>query len=418
MYSAVTNRREKCCLNILAVEPRFGSTKLAAATRGALALAVLSALLLMVAGPAQAQTETVLYNFCSQPNCGDGYEPVAGLTSYGGNFYGTTQGGEGTVFELSPNGNGGWNETVLYSFTGGADGSEPQGYVTFDSKGNLYGTTLYGGAYGYGVVFELSPTGGSWTETVLYSFTGRADGGNPENGLVFDKAGNLYGITCEYPGSGTSTVFELSPSGGNWTEQTIYSFSGCEGDLLGVTMSAAGNIFGTTTGTVFELTPNGNGGWTPTVIHTFGSGTKDDGSIPEGSLVLDKAGHVYGATYYGGTHGAGTIYKLSYSKTKGWTEKILYSFGGSNGANPWAGIAFDAKKNIYGTTYSGGGYGVGTVYELVAPKYTEEKVLWNFNDSDGNGPLAPLILDKEGNLYGTTYQGGTNNDGTVFEVTP
>lgn len=385
-----------------------------------LTLAVLSALPLVAVHAAQAQTEKVLYNFCSHLNCSDGNGPNAGLTSHGGNLYGTTQFGGlgyGTVFELSSNGSGGWNETVLYSFRGGTDPAQPYGSVTFDSIGHLYGTTVYGGAYGNGAVFELSLVQGRWTESVLYSFIGGNDGMHPEGVLIFDQAGNLYGTTG-YTNTGSGTVFELSRSAVHWTKHTIYFFNDYDGNLLGLAIGATGNIFGTSGTTVYELMPNGHGGWNATVIHTF-TGGPTDGNSPEGTPVLDSAGNVYGATFYGGTNYTGTIYKLSHSEN-GWNERILYSFGPSgspNGSYPDAGIVFNTAGNIYGTT-SFGGMGFGTVYELAAPTYTEERILWSFNGSDGAVPIGSLILDSSGNLYGTTNSGGSSNAGVVFEVTP
>ena len=419
--------RTKGPLNISDVGPRFGSTKLAAAAiRGALTLAVLSALLLIGARPTQAQTGTVLYTFTGGS---DGGGPESRLISDGvGNFYGTTVVGGlgyGTVFELSPNGSEGWNETVLYSFTGGADGANPTySYVIFDSGGNLYGTAYGGGTNGYGVVFELSPAGKSWTETVLYSFAGGTDGANPVNGLILDPAGNLYGKTYYGGGHTYGTVFELSPSSGGWTEQVI-----CAGDYAfgnsdaGLTMDAAGNIFTAGFWQVFELSPNGSGGWTPTVIHSFTYGTKD-GYYPQGTPVLDQAGNLYGTTYDGGANNYGTVYKLSPGTNGKWTETILYSFksNGEDGFGPWAGIVFDAAGNIYGTTVVGGDGNGGTVFELVAAVGTgsyKEKVLWRFNGRDGDGPLGSLILDSAGNLYGTAYDGGgPGKFGVVFEVNP
>jgi uncharacterized repeat protein (TIGR03803 family) len=366
---------------------------------------------------AQAQTETVLYNF---KGGSDGFTPQSRLTSDGaGNLYGTNSFGGlgfGTVFELSPNGSGGWNETVLYSFTGGADGANPyMSYVLFDSAGNLYGTTYEAGSYGYGVVFELSLTGTSWTEAVLYSFAGGADDANPLNGLIMDSAGNLYGRTYE-AGGGSGTIFELSKSGGGWTKQVIYNDAP---GYAGLTMDTAGNIFGVTTDVVFELSPNGHGGWNPTVIHTF-SGGSTDGLVAEGTPVLDHAGNLYGTTLGGGSKNNGTVYELSRG-TNGWSEKILHSFqGGSNdGSEPFAGIVFDAAGNIYGTTEVGGNPLAGTVYELVAPVGTggyKEKVLWKFDTTDGYEPVDSLILDSAGNLYGTTPEGGSNGYGVVFKV--
>jgi uncharacterized repeat protein (TIGR03803 family) len=395
---------------------------------GTLALAVFSGLFLCAARSAQAQTETVLYNFTGGS---DGGGPRSSLTSDGaGNLYGTTYAGgasgAGTVFELSPNGQGGWNETVLYNFCSAlncSDGGYTASYVLFDASGNLYGTAYNGGAYLYGVVFELSPRAGGWTESVLYNFTGGSDAG-PTNGLIMDSAGNLYGLTNPAIGygGGAGTVFELSPSGGGWTKQDIYTVDNAYGAL---TMDGSGNIFGTTLANVFELSPNGNGGWNTAVIHTF-AGAPKDGNDPYAGVVLDKAGNVYGATGIGGAKNAGTVYKLSpvtSGKKKGtWKEKILYSFksNGKDGIAPLK-IVFDMAGNIYGTTNGGGKTSDGTVFELVAPVGKggyKEKVLWSFNGTDGNQPVDGLILDSLGNLYGTTYEGGSANNGVVFEVTP
>lgn len=393
-----------------------------------LTLALLS-VLLTVTLPAHAQTETALYNFIGGTN-----GSVSGLTSDGaGNFYGTTFGGgvygSGTVFELSPNGSGGWNETVLYNFTGGADGSSPESPVIMDSAGNIYGTTIYGGAPGCytgascGVVFELSPAGGSWTETVLYAFPNdEAEGFWPVGGLIMDSAGNLYGTTTFGGSNGLKggTVFELSPSGGTWTYQLLYSpvSTSGYGIFAGLTMDSSGNLFGATWTTVFELSPDGEGGWNLTVLHTFIGGSKD-GYAANGTPVLDKAGNLYVTTLLGGAKNVGTVDKLSYSKKKGWTGKILRSFKGGkkDGNGPRAGIVFDVAGNIYGTTTGGGTSGYGTVFELVAPKY-KEKVLWSFNGTDGAVPYGGLILDTSSNLYGTTQLGGSYGNGVVFEVTP
>jgi hypothetical protein len=275
------------------------------------ALAALSVLLLVAARPAQAQTENVVHNFTGY---GDGGYPNSRLTADGkGNFYGTTaEGGfganpgptpgAGTVFELSPDGNGGWNENVLYSFcepysqnNNCPDGNSPAGPVVLDGAGNLYGTTCAGGAYGfplgpgYGVVFELSPVGTGWMETVLYNFaTGQES--CPANNLIMDAAGNLYG-------SNNSGVFELSPSGTGWTEQLIYAYGG----HAGLTMDGSGNIFGNGTFSVFELSPNGQGGWKSTFIHTFTN------AVEVGTLVLDQAGNIYGARRFGGAKNYGAV---------------------------------------------------------------------------------------------------------------
>ncbi len=402
---------------------------------GILAVAVVLAMPLIAARPAHAQTEIELYSFCpSGTNCTDGANPSGRLTPDGaGNFYGTTPNGAvwgyGTVFELSPNGNGGWNETVLYNFTGGADGASPAySYVLFDDAGNLYGTASGGGANGYGVVFKLTRSANAWTETVLYNFAGgSSDGANPQNGLIVDAAGNYYGTTQAGGAYGGGTVFKLSPSPSGWTEQVIYSATPSGFPLTaGLTMDTAGNIFGASGSTVFELSPNGKGGWNPGVIHTFTGGPRGakDGIGAEGTPVLDQAGNLYGTTYNGGVSQVGTVYELTPDKGT-WTEKILHAFGGKgDGTTPWGGVLLDVAGNLYGTTLYGG-HGPGTVYELIAPVGGEgvykEKILLNFDATDGWAPFSSLIWDHSGNLYGTTSEGGTNEgyygDGYAFEIT-
>jgi uncharacterized repeat protein (TIGR03803 family) len=387
------------------------------ATRGTLKLAVIAVLVLIAARPAQAQTETVLWNFNGLP-----YSSL--IFDHAGNLYGATWSGGafglGSVYELSPNGSGGWNETVLYSFCSApncADGARPGGPLVFDSAGNLYGITTFGGnndcggQEACGVVFELSPVGGSWTETVLYSFCpdgNCADGWWPEGGVIVDPAGNLYGDS-------SLGAFELSPSGGGWTYQIIYSSGGV------YTMDAAGNLFGGAGSAVIELSPNGSGGWNPTTIYTFSSGGDGPHGSP-GTLVVGQAGNLYGTTDSGGGFKVGTAFRLS-PGANGWTEQTLYSFrpADKNGYPPYGGIVLDAAGNIYGTTGEGGEYGAGTVFELVAPTgkraYTE-KILWSFNgSSEGYYPTTGVILDSAGNLYGTTEYGGDQGGGVAYEVT-
>lgn len=422
--------------------------------RGVLTLAVLSTMLLVAIPRAHAQPESVLYNFCSQPNCADGENPASSLMPDGaGNFYGTTQlGGAnlyGTVYELSPNGVGGYNETVLYSFCAlenCADGSSPYSNVTSDGRGNLYGTTYYGGLLasgpysGYGLVFELSPEprggcpsgsngGNGWCETVLYSFTSSPDGAFPFAGLTWDSHGNLYGTTYR-GGSGTGTVFEVSPNGkGGWSEQVIYD----RGGYAGLTIDGSGNLYGADDegkGHVFRLSPNGSGGWNANILHSFKAG-KTDGSAPEGTPVLDSAGNLYGTTFEGGARrGMGTVWKLAAGAGGDYTEEILSSFIWTSGSNPKAGVVLDSSGNIYSTT----AYGIhkspcydgcGTVFELVnSDSNYEWTMVWSFSGTDGGNPVDSLIMEG-GNLYGTTYGGGKSNYcpgtggcGVVLELTP
>jgi uncharacterized repeat protein (TIGR03803 family) len=363
-----------------------------------------------------------------------------GTTSSGGTYtyY-------GTVFELTPTAGGGWTEQVLHSFNNnGTDGLYPSSGLIFDAAGNLYGTTSGGGDYSCngssqcGTVFELSPTeGGGWTETVLHSFGNGTDGIVPYANLVFDTAGNLYGTT-QYGGTyGGGTVFELSPTaGGGRTEQVLYSFNctgpdGCwpEASLI---FDAVGNLYGTTSyggtyfpfGTAFELTPAAGGGWTEQVLHSFGSGI--DGAYPHARLIFDAVGNLYGTTGGGGLWGYGTVFELAPTVGGGWMETVLYSFcWQTNCADGWmpdAGLIFDAAGNLYGTTYYGGAYNYsGTVFELTpaAGGGWTERVLYSFGSgTDGASPQAGLIFDASGNFYGTTYSGGTYNYGTAFELTP
>jgi uncharacterized repeat protein (TIGR03803 family) len=373
--------------------------------------------------PVHAQTETVLYNFCSQPNCADGEDPASSLAPDGaGDFYGTTQLGganmHGTVFELSPNGFGGYNEMVLYSFCSlpyCTDGNNPTSNVIFDGVGNLYGTACSGGANGqgvasgcgdgsngYGVVFELSPepgggcpsgsnSGNGWCETVLHSFMSNPEGASPFSGLTRDPSGNLYGTTYG-GGNGMGTVYELSPNGsGGWNEQVIYSFcaqSNCADGAYpdGQVQAMNGNLYATTenggayaAGTVFGLSPQPPGGcpggsytgngWCEAILHVF-AGHPKDGSYPSGTPTLDSAGNLYGTTLYGGIGtcnsdlGCGTVWKLTPSAGE-YTEEILTSFHSGPGVigccfsirlphNPWAGVVLDSSGDIYGTTAYGG----------------------------------------------------------------
>src|SRR5271166_999276 len=470
--------------------------------RGVLRLAVLSTLLLVALPPAHAQSEIVLYNFCSQPNCVDGENPASSLTPDGaGNFYGTTQlGGAhqyGTVFELSPNGVGGYNETVLYSVCSlpwCADGSSPDSNVTFDGHGNLYATTYYGGPYasgpysGYGVVFELSPepvggcpsgsnNGNGWCETVLYSFMSTPDGASPASGLAWDQQGNLYGTTYG-GGSGSGVVYELSPNGGGvWNESMLYSFcsqpSCLDGTYPNGLVQENGNFYGTTenggayaVGTVFELSPQPAGGcpsgsytgngWCESILHAFG-GHPTDGRYPSGTPVFDSAGNVYGTTVYGGRGtcdfdaGCGTVWELTPVTSGGYTEEILHNFNSGPLTFgccypirlphfPSAGVVLDSSGNIYGTTTYGGSssyctetekgrgtyQGCGTLFEIAKLQGKKAaykfELLWIFNWADGANPVTSLILDG-GHLYGTTYNGGDfcpypDGCGVAFEFTP
>ena len=416
MQSAVTPSVMKGRLDVSAVAPRIRSTRVTdAVLRSTMMLAVFSVLLLGATHLAQAQTEAVLYSFGGNP---DGANPESRLTAdSAGNLYGTTNSGglgSGTVFELSPNGSGGWTETVLYNFcseSNCADGANPTyAYVTFDKQGNLYGTAYAGGANGYGVVYKLTPGQSGWTETVLYSFANSPDGANPVNGLLMDTAGNLYGTTYAGGSGGNGSVFELKSSGGNWTEKVIYNI---KSTYSGLAMDANGNIFGTTYRSVFRLHRTRTGSWSASVIFTFVNSVKN-GINPNGTVVLDSAGNVYGTTYAGGADNDGLVYKLSLGTSGKWTEQILHTFDGIYGGKPLAGLVFDSAGNLFGTTTQGGRFSDGVIYEMVAGStgYTF-RVINAFMGENGNGSYASMIV-AGGYLYGTTYQGGSTGDGTVF----
>jgi uncharacterized repeat protein (TIGR03803 family) len=266
---------------------------------------------------------------------------------------------------------------VLHRFTGGSDGAYPfSGDLVFDKAGNLYGTASAGGLgcqYACGTVFELSPSMGSWTETTIYSFTGGNDGEYPAGGVIFDKAGNLYGTTQEGGSTGGGTVFELTPSGSGWTETTL---------------------------------------------STFGS----DGYHPQGGLIFDSSGNLYGTTVFGGPGGGGVVYELTPSNGS-WVATVLYGLTGYEG--PMDSLAMDAGGNLYGTSSLTGFYGKGQVFKL-APSNGG----WVFSDlhsftggGDGEFPIGNVVLDAGGNIYGTTFLGGLESDctggcGVVFKITP
>jgi uncharacterized repeat protein (TIGR03803 family) len=382
----------------------------------------------------------VIYSFVNLR----GTTPFGNLIADGaGNLYGTTYLGgatsHGTVFELSPPAMGErrWTQTVLRSFNG-TNGDQPYGGVIADGAGNLYGTTQYGGATNQGAVYELSPPAGgkrSWTERVLFSFNG-TNGLNPGWGLLADGAGNLYGMTALGGSDGNGVVFELSPPAAGkklWTESVLFSFDSTNGEypfFSGLIADGAGNLYGTTyyggvnrDGNVFELSPPAAGqtAWTPTLLFSF-AGT--NGSNPAGGVIADGAGNLYGTTSGGGSNSHGVVYELSppAQGQTAWTETVLHTFTGTNGARPLAALIADGAGNLYGTTIGGGANSDGVVYKLSPPAGGEHrwtaKVLQSFTGINGSGPGGGVLADGAGNLYGTTNGGGAHSDGVVFKLTP
>src|ERR1700674_1836858 len=325
---------------------------------------ILAALLILV-GTAWAGT-TQIYSFAGG-NDGE-YLDTELVMDSAGNLYGTSvQGGthsSGTVFQLSPSGSG-WTHTVLYNFTGGADGGEPYKGVTLDAQGNLVGTAVTGGSGscegGCGVVFKLTNSGGVWTQTVIHAFTGGNDGSGPGSPVAFDRRGNIYGTTPTGGAKGFGVVYKLTPgTNGNWNLSVVHTFSGGADGLGGsasrLLFDAAGNIYGVNTvggakgfGNVYELSPTSGGGkWRLTVLYSFQD--QPDGASPYGGLIFYKSGNLYGTTYYAGANDLGTVYKLTHSNGV-WSESVLYSFkGGTDGNSPISTLASDAKGNLYGTT--------------------------------------------------------------------
>ena len=413
----------------------------------ALAIAILFAAA-MLTQSAQAQTFTVLHSFSDGP---DGAYPDAGLTmDRAGNLYGTTSiggntgancGGCGTVFKLTHSGSG-WVFNPIYSFTGGNDGASPQARVIFGPDGSLYGTTAGGGQYYSGVVFNLKPPPTAcksvlcpWTESVLYSFPGNVFA--PWGDLVFDKAGNLYGVTAAggtgncYTGCGT--VYKLTPSSGSWNLSAIYDFQGTTdgANPAGVVLDDAGNLYGTAygggtynVGTVFELTPSGSG-FTEKTLHSFQT---TEAYNPDSGLIFDGSGNLYGSTTYGPGN-SGTIFEMTPSGN-GWTYTTLYNLPFyCYGSGPvGAPLMMEAAGDLIGTISSRDGC-KGAAFKL-----TPGSGSWTFTSlhdfsggSDGGQPFSKVVVDANGNLYGTTSRGGTSQNcpgggasgcGVVWEITP
>jgi uncharacterized repeat protein (TIGR03803 family) len=422
----------------------------------------------MLSGFASAASEKVIYNFTGGA---DGALPMSQLVLDGaGNLYGTTSSGGigiqacgngcGMVFELVRS-QSGWEKRVLYNFGSyDGDGTIPQVGVTFDAAGNLYGTTVAGGAYQEGTIFKLTPNAkGGWTETTIYNFQFDCCTGFP-SALVVDAAGTLYGTimqgvtgNCNHMGCGA--VFELSPQmDGSWQETTIHGFQGAaENDgawpQSGVLLDSAGNVYVATEyggipgchssefnsgfpptgcGGIYEFT-NNSGTWTETTIYTFERG--DGRAIcPLGKPAFDHAGNLIGPSWLGG-NGLGTFYDLSPGKNGAWQQTVLYRFfGDGNGARPLGNLTFDGQHRVYGVTTVIPAKQEAIVFELdQSVPLWKGKVLHTFGGGrDGLNPEAGMVMDRKGHLYGTTFQGGTGRGGvdclegpgcgTVYEVIP
>ena len=377
--------------------------------------------------------EQVLYSFSGG---NDGGDAASGLVIRGGNLYGTTVVGGayacGTIFKLAPQKSLPWHESVLYSFDCYGTGKTPYGGVTFDRKGSLYGSTVSGGSggscgsSGCGVVFQLTSQA---AESVLHSFTGGNDGFGPGGSVAIDSTGHLYGTTPDGGTNAEGTVYEISRARRTWHESVIHAFTGGKDGAVGslgtLLVDSSGDLYGVTeiggahsAGTVFKMTRTSKNRWNLKTLYAF-KGTPDAAS-PYGGLIEDASGNLYGTTYYGGAHGFGSVFELVASARGKYHDRVLYSFrGGSDGSSPTSTLIAGASGRLYGTTSAGGGScDCGTIFDLDATSGSET-VLHSFGSSgDGAYPYYGLTQDSGGNLYGTTVQGGTFNQGAVFELTP
>ena len=402
----------------------------------------LSTICLVIVGalPTHAQVPTLLHTFAGGS---DGTFPAATLIRDGaGNLYGTTFSGgghgnfgqgSGTVFQLSRNPHGRWSEHVLHQFTGGSDGLNPYGTLLLDARGNLYGTTLSGGAHNLGTVYKLTPptsSGRAWSQKVLYSFAGGTDGEVPYGGVISDARGNLYGTTSGGGGTNSGTIFELSPKGSSgWTESVLYTFNflSGEGPYCSLVMDANGNLYGTTFrggnsdgGTAFQLSP-GAGGWNINFIHHFANllGGNGDASEPLAGMILDDAGNLYGTSLGGGVYTAGAVFELSPSQGGGWQEQVIHSFAGNtDGYIPYGILAFGPSNTLYGTTQFGGGLGqcfyhvlayCGTIFKMSGSGSNwSESTYLSFDNAGPFGftPVTGVLVSADGTLYATSQVGG------------
>jgi len=408
-------------------------------TQARIAVAVLAMTVALAAPSVHAQTYSVIYNFAGGA---DGDTPIGGVTvDAAGSLYGTTSAGGrrgcGNVYRLAHT-QSGWNFYLLYTFRGDTenDGSSPFARVVIGPDGYLYGSTHSGGngdgcrnRYGCGTVFRVAPKPGGgpldpWMETVLHRF-GTYDGSDPSYGdLVFDGAGNLFGVTRDGGAYLQGAVYELHPKGGVWSERVVHSFAGTPDGAApqdGPFMDAAGTLYGATSaggeygyGTVYELRPV-SVFWRESVLHSF-AGT-EEGVEPSAGVFLDAAGNLYGATQSGGAGGGGTLYQLQ-PHGEGWNLSTLHNLAGPLGGGPYSTPVMDRDGNLYGTASADGAYGQGSVFKL-----SWSQGQWSYTSlhdftggADGGAPVGRLALDANGNLYGTASLGGAYGNGVVFKI--
>jgi len=373
-------------------------------------------LIALVSLAAHAQTFSVIHTFTDTT----GYDAYGGVTVRGSLLYGTTNTWPSTVYQLIPSGSDWLFSTILVLNN---QGNGLVSRVVFGPDNHLYGTAQEGGPYNEGAVFKLTPPLGPcktvacyWTENIIHQFGSGNDGSTPGEGdLIWDQQGNIYGTTIEGGTSNLGTVYEISPQGNSWTESVLYSFSGPDGQgpANRLVLDNNGNLFSTTDaggannyGTIFELSYVVGVGWTQQILYNFQNG--DDGQRPIGGLVMDASGNLYGAASDGGSGGGGNIFELSPSGNT-WNFQVLYSFNGTSSCGPRANLTLDAAGNIYGTTLCDGAFGNGNVFDLAnAQNGWQYNSLHDFTGgSDGGWRVySGVTIDANGTLYGTTLRGG------------
>jgi uncharacterized repeat protein (TIGR03803 family) len=396
------------------------------------------AVALVLASVAYAQvSEQEIFSF----NGYSGISPSSGLTAdsagrlYGAAFEGGKtnsfcQAGCGVLYVLAPKSGGGWEYRRLYAFQIGIMSQDlfPGGQLVIDAVGNIYGVTGIRES-APGEIYRMSPNSdGSWTETILHVFD--INDGFPGGGLAMDAAGNLYGTNIHGGTSGLGTVYQLTPnSDGSWSYTVIHNFGPSPDgyDSMGeVAFDSAGHLYGTTQGggrfnqgTVFELSPNASGGWKERILYSFTGGA--DQGRPNGPVLLDARGNLYGTTS-NGDNGPGTVFELLHNSNGTWTEKTLHTFAkdGIDGNFPASGLILDRSGNLYGTTQSGGANNQGTVYKMtrLGGGAWAESVIYNFVNSFGNSNWPSGLMLRNGAMYGTTQYGGASNSGAVFQIKP
>ena len=397
----------------------------------------ISAAVVTLACSAWAAAPQIIYNFAGDD---DGEYVDSDLVIDGaGNLYGTSvQGGDfgsGTVFQVTPNANGSSTHTVLYSFTGGADGGEPYKGVTLDSQGNLYGTAVTGGGGscegGCGVAYKLTNSGAVWTQTVIHTFTGGDDGSGPGSGLTVGRHGAIYGVTPTGGANGVGVVFKLRPlPDGTWKLEVLHAFTGGDdglGGSAGRLLLSKGTLYGVTTaggangkGVAYKITPT-QGAWQFTTLYAFKG--QPDAGFPYSTLAMDSDGRLYGTTYYDGAHNLGSVYQLRLGSDGTWKERVLYSFkGGTDGSSSIGNVVIDKAGAIYGTTSAGGAScDCGVIFKVkhLLDGSWRETVKYRFKGApDGGFAYNGMVGDSAGNFYGTTVHGGTTDDGVIYKFTP